>query len=401
MIEFSIDPPSGHAESCLDIKFVLKLSKNDSAEIEIFNDTSGDKLEILSVSKGTIYNESTLIVRKTNFVEGFFNLFNKDKMNFNLSGLTQVKLRCVVKITTDGETSHEESSALFYNESQSLDASIIPFDLILVNNEINLSKNDPLRMHIVCDSEKKFELAIKSVDSDQNICSFEVVTLKGKTNITIPSELIWSDLEYNKYYNRKYQIFWVKFEGITHMKFLNRKYIPISETQLTFIGREMSPKAQNRVGPVGLDLSQDFVLSHRYFVPTWKEYTSLGALSANNRTSSEQNISKIRFLHEIQSLEETAAKDVRTMSDQTRGDIINRRQEVSQLLQARNNVQVDPRQRLLISAYKKAYSQRLPVPRTDKSFVQYPSVQSQQPVVHNMSSQKKQGGCGCSRKKNA
>lgn len=396
MIEFNIDPPSGHAESCLDIQFTVKFDRSDRAEIEIFNDTSGEKLEILSVSKGVIQRETTIVVKKSNSVEGFFNLFNKDKMNFNLAGLTQVNLRCTVK--TDFAV--EEETFVFYNESQSLDSTIIPFDLILDNNEINLDRNEPIRMHLVCDSESKFELAIKSLDDSQHICHFEIVAKPGRTDFILPSEVFWSDVEYHKYYNKKFQIFWVKFEGITHMKFLNRKYIPIAESNLSFIGKKMTPQPQDRIGPTGSILPADFILSHRYFVPTWRDYTAFGSLAFTNKIASEQNVNRIRFLHEIQSLEMRDNQTVESMSEKSREEVANKRREMAEVMRSKSEVQSDPRQRMLINAYRKAYSKRLPAPRTDKSFVRRTPVRKS-PQMQTMSAPAKKGGCGCSRNKNA
>ncbi len=397
MIEFNIDPPSGHAESCLDIQFTIKFNKSNRAEIQIFNDTSGEQIEIISVSKGVIHKETTIVVKNSNSVEGFVNLFNKDKMNFNLSGLAHVTLRCVV--TT--ENSVEEDTFVFYNESQSLDASVIPFDLILDSNEINLERNEPLRMHLVCDSESKFELAVKSLDDSQHICHFEIVAKPGRTDFILPSEIIWSDTEYHKYYNKKFQLFWVKFEGITHMKFLNRKYIPITETNLSFIGRKMKPQAQNRKGPTGENLSPDFILSHRYFVPTWRDYTAFGSVAVNNRTASEQNVNRIRFLHEMQSLEVKELHSVETMSEHNREEITKKRQEIAEIMKTKAEVQADPRQRMLINAYRKVYTKSTPAARTDKSFTRHAPVRKS-PQIQSMSAPaKKPGGCGCSRKKNA
>ena len=392
MIEFKVDPPSGHAESCLDIRFVIKVDKADRMQIEIFNETIDTKLELLSVSKGVISEEKTAIVKKSNFVEGYINLFNKDNMNSRLSELVKVDLKCVAHIELDGKTMVEEVTLPFYNESQSLDSHIIPFDLILDNHEIDLKNNIPLSMQIVCDTEKKYELAVKSTTGE--ICTFEVMTRKGRTQVVLPSEILWHDLRIHKNIGGKYQLYWVKFEGVDHMKYMNRKYIPISESIITFNDVMMSPKPQQRLGPTGKKLTPDFVLSHRYYVPTFQDFSSLGEIANQGRVASEANINRLRFLHETQSLEIKETDKIQSMSINESEQLAEKKRQMAAM---RASPQPDPRQRLLINAYKKAYTRKLALPRTDKTYVQYAPVNQ---TVKSMVAQKS-GGCGCSRKKDA
>jgi len=392
MIEFKVDPPSGHAESCLDIRFMVKVDKADRMQIEIFNETINTRLELLSVSKGVISEERTAIVKRANFVEGYVNLFNKDKMNSRLTNLVKVDLKCVVQIELDGKTTTEEAVLPFYNESQSLDSHIIPFDLILDNHEIDIKNNIPLSMQIVCDAEEKYELAVKSTAGE--ICTFEVVTKKGRNQVILPSEILWHELGIHKNIGGKCQLYWVKFEGIDHMKYVNRKYVPIAESTITFNDVLMSPRPQQRLGPTGKDLTPDFVLSHRYFVPTFQDFTSLGEIANQSRTASETNVNRIRFLHETQSLERKEVEKIEAMSSSDSERLAERKKQMAAM---RSIPQPDPRQRLLINAYKKAYTRKLAMPRTDKAYVKYAPTNH---PVKTMSGPKS-GGCGCSRTKNA
>ncbi len=67
----------------------------------------------------------------------------------------------------------------------------------------------------------------------------------------------------------------------------------------------MHPKPQTRNGPTGKPLSLDFVLSDRYFVHTWKDYSAFG----NTLNYSKQRLSiATRFLHEGQDMKSVREK---------------------------------------------------------------------------------------------
>ena len=388
MLNFQINPSSGHAESCLDIQFAVKVDKADVLEINIFNDSAKEQLDILSINKGVIQEEKTIIAKNTNSIDGFINLFNKDKMNTRLADLVKVDLRCVAKMQVGDQISTEESSTVFYNESQSLDAHIIPFDFVLDNNIIDLKNNVPIGINIVCDNENKFELAIRS-DDGQSLCTFDVVVHKGHNTIQLPSEIAWHDLQISKYYMKKFQFYWVKFEGVNHMKFMNRKYVPIPGSTISFNSTAMHPKPQTRLGPTGAELPKDFVLSHRYFVHTWKQYTSLGDIAEAAQIYSEPNVNKIRFIHEVQHLEQKKKLSMFAASQH---------QEVAKSISnVPATIYPDARQRMLLNSYTAAYTKKTPVPRTDRNYVKHVPQESR--VQTASASHKKKGGCGCSRKK--
>ncbi len=365
MLEFILDPPSGYADSCLDIEFSVLTDRADTINIELFNETTSEQIEFLSVDKGFIYRSNVVTAKNTDRVSGYINLFNKDRMNKKLRGRAKVDIKCTVSTRRDDKNEVEEAVTSFYNESQSLDASLVPFDLIIDNPNIDVKNNIPLSLHLVCDSEKKFELAVKSLNSD-DLHTFEVVTKKGMSSFVIPSEMLWYDLNINNNKNNRFQIHWVKFEGIDYMNFMNRHYIPIEGAYITFNSNEMTPRPQTRKGPHG-DLSKDFVLSHRYFVHTWKEFSALG----------ESKTPAISLMHEIQNIKTP--------------------QKVSLLKEPTKNKQFAPKlvnmsQKTLLNAYSANFSQHRPVSGADRHYVK--TFKAPLPKQGT-----KQGGCGCSRKK--
>ena len=387
MIEFSLDPPSGHSNSCLDVQFKLVVEGAQKIELEIFNDSSGQQLEILSVSEGYILHETQAICHLSR-LSGYVNIFNKDKMNDEFEEYTSVIIRCKAVIEYKEKIETKELSVEFFNESKSLDANIIPFDLMIDNPELDIKNNVPLSMHIVCDSEAKFELAIRSTDA-KNECTFEVVAKKGRTDFVLPSEVIFADLNYSTHWHKKYQVYWVKFEGIDYMKFMNRKYIPIPESRITLNSNKITPLPQERQGPLG-DLSEDFILCNKYFVHTWKNYTSLGAQSQLTEVDS---IKRRRFLHEIQDLPILGlGSEEPTKSNVTTGREMLHTEKI-------RKPEIDTRQRVLLNAYRNAFYKK-------QAKISGQNHQNQPVVVpHNVGSinlnQPRKGGCGCARKKNA
>ena len=124
-----LDPPSGHSDSYLDVSFKVETDMSDKIEIQFFNITANEPLEILSVTQGYIFEEYTVITKNTNVVEGFINIFNKDKMNEKLKDYIRVEIKCITKMfkgETDGiiifilrhkyGVSHTELSKI-YNKS--------------------------------------------------------------------------------------------------------------------------------------------------------------------------------------------------------------------------------------------------------------------------------------------
>ena len=374
-MKLTLDPPSGHSDSYLDVSFKVETDMSDKIEIQFFNITTNEPLEILSVTQGYIFEEYTVITKNTNVVEGFINIFNKDKMNEKLKDYIRVEIKCFIKIYKENTVIEEVSTIFFYNESQSLDANIIPFDLIIDNPNLDLENNVPLKMCIISDNDKKYELAIRSSDS-RSMCTFDVFAKKGKNDIYLPSEIIWYDLQIVHNYNKKFQIYWAKFEGVNHMRFMNRKYVLIENTDITFNARTMKPKPQTRLGPTGVDLSQDFILSHRYFVHTWKDYSAFGEQKSSRDIRSE----RAKLIYSVETMDISKKKDTS--------------KEVNILNLPPAQELADPRQRLILNAYRQAYSQKKVITRSDQSFYKSSAVKTQ--------SLKKKKGCGgCSRKKNA
>jgi len=384
VINFTINPPSGHSHSALDVKFQVKTDHTGKIQIEIFNETVNEKLDILSISSGHIKQSKTIICDNTNIIEGYINLFNKDKLNENLHDYASVDLKCVVS----SKSGTEEASAIFFNESQSLDAGIIPFDLVIDNNELDLQHNIPLSMHFVCDSEQRFELCIRSDDAKSS-CSFEVMTKKGRTSVQLPAEVIWFDLQLTKNRNKKYSIYWVKFEGVNHMNLMNRKYIPIANSRITFNCFEMMPKPQTRTGPTGAALTEDFVMSNRYFVPTWKAYTSLGKLPT---IYSQKNTTMTKFMHESQHVDILRRSEVKSFAEQESNER-EIKKTIRNTILRKNYRPLDPRQKVVIEAFAASYMKKSVIMPTDRNFVQSYSTKSPEPRTRRK-------GCGCSRKIN-
>jgi len=383
MIKFTLNPPSGYADSCLDIEFSVLTDYSDILNIELFNDTSGEKLELLSISQGFISGTCIGSCKNTDHIEGYINLFNKDKMNKKLKDQVKVDVRCRVTRRLDSDTTTEEAVVSFYNESQSLDAGLIPFDLIIDNTEIDIKNGIPLSLHLICDSEKKYELTIESEEGDIRY-TFEIISQKGRTSFVIPSHILRYDLDLKKNFKRKFHLCWVQFEGIDYRKFMNRKYIPIANSRITFNSRSISLLPQKRNGPVG-PLSNEFVLSHRYFVHTWKEFSSFG--DKIDAYKPKVTGKKTQFLHEIQ-------------------DFSSKNQEVS-LMQSKTEITkstkknmpmrdlVSPSQKTILNAYSASFSKYRPIDNADKNFVRLAR------AAPLPSKSKKSGGCGCSRKKHA
>lgn len=379
MIEFQINPISGHSFSYLDVQFFVKFLQSD-ARIEIFNETTKEQLDILSVSSGRIENEKTIIVKNSDSINGYINLFNKDKMNETLNNYQYVELKCVVSFPENTF----ESTAIFYNESKSLDSDIVPFDLLIDNPNIDTEHNVPLSMQIISESEQKFELSIKG-KTGHEFCTFQVIAKAGSTHVLLPSEIIWSDTKHNQKINKMYQIYWCKPEGIDHMGMRGRKYIPIKNTNITLIGNNMLPMPQFRKSPTGTDLPPDFVLSSRYFVPTWKGFTSLGGVQGMYSSNRMSKIS--RFLFESQTINDRIQQNkVSTFSAEQKSDLYSsiRKDQI-------HRFELKPG--IITESFTKTYqNRRIPIASNQKYIKTFASSSATTKAPPKK-------GCGCSRKK--
>ncbi len=297
-MKFKLDPPSGHAESYLDVRFLAEFEKADRAEIRIFNDSVKQPLEILAVTYGFITNETTAVIKNSSSIEGFINIFNRDKMNKGFTTYTSVDIRSEMTLYRGDTKEVVENITTFYNESKSLDSEVIPFDVHVNNSEIHLGQNEPLKLSLVCDSDKQFELSVRH-DLGNQVCVFEVYAKKGRTDVSLPCEVLFADLglkELGKN-RRTFDLCWTKFEGLDYSKVMNRKNIKIPNISITLVGERMMPQPQGRLGPLE-PLSEDFVLSDRYFVHTHKDFSGFGAKLFNTIKMKRLTF----FMHEAQDM---------------------------------------------------------------------------------------------------
>lgn len=272
-MNISINPLSGHDNSYYDINFNIVL-ENSNSRISIFNMSNNSYLEILSTDSGQIKNDIYLY-SDSKYVSGYFNIFNRDKLNKLLSNYIKVTFKFIIEDLDTGIISEEFID--FYNESKSADYDVMPFDLIVEKNTINVSKED-LLISVICDSESKFELCIQD-DTQINKCIFEIITKKGKTDISIPGNLLLVDLLLNNQHS-KFNIYLVKYEGYDYNKFKNRKYLKIPNINI-FLNYSDFLLPQERKGPIG-DMDDSFLLSDKYFVHTHKDFSAFSAKNINN-----------------------------------------------------------------------------------------------------------------------
>lgn len=271
-MNFTLNPPSGHADSYMDIQFSVEFESETSVKLEFFNETSKLPISIIGVNSGYVEGHNVAVFKNAKVCSGFIDLFPEDKMNLGLQGKDYVIIRCNAVVNAEGKEQQYSSTAIFYNESQSLDAGVVPFDLVIENKRINVTNHDSLRIKIVSPEEKTFELCIKSSDKE-SWCCFLVAAKKGITPISIPAAVLYSDLNLKKNSNLSFKMYYVKQEGMTYSRFMNRKFIPIMNTELLFLADNFSPQATTNNGPLG-PLSSDFILSDRYFVHTLRDFSS-------------------------------------------------------------------------------------------------------------------------------
>lgn len=292
---FRLNPPSGYPNSYLDIKFTVEFDKAASAEISFVNEATGQSLDVISSSIGYIREEKVIVIENAAKVEGYINLFNDDRMNSRLSEYVAVDITCSSVV---GNNISKETVS-FFNEAKSIDAGIIPFDLTITNPVLNVETNDVLEMAVVSDEEKKYEIAIRP-PAGNKMCTIDLVCKKGVNTILVPSEILYSDLGLDTNRFGHYSLYFVKFEGLDFNGYVNRHYIPIAGTDIQLNGKRVMPIPQKRIGPDGSPLPKDFILSDRYMVPTWKDFTALG-----RRMENVMYVCNFpRFLPEIQNLRE-------------------------------------------------------------------------------------------------
>lgn len=267
-MNFGLNPSSGFADSYLDVEFSVEVPRSTKTVIRIYNETSNDQLQILGTSFGYILNGNSLVLKDQTTTTGHINIFNHDKMNKKFLAHRSVTLKCVAEFydSEHEQTGEEEESVIFYNEMHSLDAEIIPFDLIIHNRTVNITENEPLKIDVISDISKKYELCISSLD-DRVRCHIEVSTRKGKTAIEIPGEFLYYDLVLRDNKNKKFKFFYVKHQGTTMSRVANKRYIPIQDGEVVFrVLGGLTPNPQHRRDPVGRPISKEFVISDRYLV---------------------------------------------------------------------------------------------------------------------------------------
>ncbi len=278
-MNLKLDPPSGFSDSYLDIEFIAKFNKAPKSIFTLYNDTFDQQLDIIGVGSGYILEGNTAVVKNSHQLRGHFNIFNHDKMNEKFRSYASVSIRCKVEHFNEDNhlTGVEEESLIFYNESHSLDSEIIPFDLIMHNKTINLDDNEPLKIDLISGIPKYYVLCIRSADKKSQ-CHFEISAKKGRTTINIPASFITHDLELSSHRKKKFDIYYVLYQGATFSRLANRKYIKIDNTDLDFLG-DIGIKPQVRKDPAGRTYSNKFILSDRYLVLCPREYSGFSGKS--------------------------------------------------------------------------------------------------------------------------
>ncbi len=267
-MDFNLDPSSGFADSYLDIEFSVSVSDYPKVVIRIYNETTGDHLGILGTSSGYILNESTLILKNKASTTGHINIFNQDKMNKKFLSYRSVTLKCVAEFYNDQDqkVGEEEESVIFYNEMNSLDADIVPFDLVIHNRLIEVTENEALHLEIISDTLRKYELCISSLD-DRIRCHIEVTARAGKTTIAIPGEFLYYDLGLRENKDKKFKFYYVKYQGTTMSRMANKRYVPIQDSEINFrVSGGLTPDPQHRYDPAGRLIDKKFTISDRYLV---------------------------------------------------------------------------------------------------------------------------------------
>lgn len=267
-MNFSLDPSSGFADSYLDVEFSINIPEHPKAIIRVYNEATDDQLQILGTSFGYILHGTDLILKGETATIGHINIFNHDKMNKKFLAYRSVTLKCVAEFynSENEKTGEEEESVTFYNEIHSLDAEVIPFDLIIHNKSVQITENEALRIDVISDMPKRYELCISSLD-DRARCHIEVSARAGKTTIEIPGEFLYHDLELRNNKDKKFKFLYVKHQGTTMSRMANKRYMSIQDSEIDFqISGGLTPSPQHRRDPVGRLIGKKFVISDRYLV---------------------------------------------------------------------------------------------------------------------------------------
>lgn len=286
-----ITPSSGIDNSYFDIKFVVSFNEiKSNFKLYFLNKSNNTRLEILATSSGYINTDGIIVSPPCSKIEGFFNLFNDDKMNIALEQYFKVELECVV----ESDSGIEKSVVFFYNESFSSDKHILPFSISLKNNIIDLSSNKPFSFDITADGEKSLHFVIGTIIG--NIAyDFFIYTKNGTLTINIPLEILHYELSLYKTYDKKFQLYYMKKHGVSYTNIINEKKIPLENTDITFVNRLLL-FPQTRFDPLGKELSYEhFLPSDRYFVPTPKDFTFYSRMKTDAVRSSYSS----RFKNEI------------------------------------------------------------------------------------------------------
>lgn len=280
-MNFSLDPSSGFADSYLDVEFSVIVPEHPKTVIRIHNEVSGDQLQILGTSFGYILNGTDLVLKGKISTTGHINIFNSDKMNKKFLSYRSVTLKCVAEFYNDEDekVGEEEESVTFYNEIHSLDAEVIPFDLTIHNRTINIAENEALKIDVISDISKKYELCISSLD-DKIRCHIEVSARAGKTSIEIPGEFLYHDLELRDNKGKKFKFSYVKHQGTNMSRMANKRYMPIQNSELNFhISDGLTPIPQHRHDPAGRLVGKEFIISDRYLVMCPRKYSGFALKS--------------------------------------------------------------------------------------------------------------------------
>lgn len=402
-MDLKLDPPSGFADSYFDIEFLATFTKAPKSVITFHNDTSDEHLDIVGVAMGYILHGNSAVVKDMEHIQGHFNLFNNDKMNkkFNLYG--SVKIRCKVEHfdENDKPMGEEEENLIFYNESLSLDAEIIPFDIVIHNNEIELGSNDPLKIDIISGLPKSYTISIKSAD-DQHQCELEISAIMGRTTIEIPAALLAYDLDLKSHGHKKFYIYYAKYQGTNLSRLANKTLHKIDNTQLSFSKQSIGLQPQARIDPCGRVLSNNFIVSDRYLVLCPREYSGFAPKS---EFSPEKFMDLTMLTHEAQHME-NLENEIRAISKSDEFDKINKTQKAIQQARHTHPRKIRPKinsdQIQLMRSISGAYESIISRPVKNGHLKQVKAQQPKNPqaVAFSTASQPKKPCAPCARKKN-
>ena len=328
---FKLTPPSGYADSYLDIEFSVILDQHPKTEITLFNDTSKEQLNIIGISTGYISN-NIIIVKSSKQVSGHINLFSDDKMNKKFKFYNSVNIRCHTDYYNEENTLvlSDDKTVIFYNESQSLDANIVPFDIIVRNNIIDFGKKETLIFDLISRNSRKYEICIKSQDESVS-CTIEISSKLNKTTVEIPWELLYHDLNLKINKNKQFQMFYVCIKGTNLSRLANRQYVPLEACKVKFIVPEyLTLTPQSRKGPIG-ELSNKFIISDRYFVLCPKEYSGFAKKS---EFAKEKLMDLTMLVNEGQHME-SLSKQIKGFSDNK--DVSQQIQNTQKIIQHNRN----------------------------------------------------------------